>query len=219
MHNSELESLLREYSDLTEKEDVLIKLKLENITRLASGCKSDEMLFANEITNEFCRIIQILKKQNESKIEAIDKEYSEDFVKPQRHQFISAQQDRKRYSFAWEIQGDFYDFFRDTEKYPASYEAVMCTPVAERKGMVCLTLMDYISRIKAFAKYDLEKMCPPQAIPESLDQRFVFVYDNIEELIARFDASADNDIDKKRKLNMRSALRKLNDFKYGRRTK
>lgn len=219
MSNSELEALLREYSDLTENEDILIKLKLENIARLVSNCNGSEMLFANEITNEFCRIIHLLQKQNKFKIDAIDKEYSEDFVRPQCHQFVSAQQDKKRYSFAWELQGDFYDFFRDTEKYPASYEAVMCTPVAERKGIVCLTLMDYISRIKSFAKYDLEKMCPPQAIPQNLDDRFVFIYDNIESIIAGYDASSDDETDKKRRMNMRSALRKLNDFKYGRRTK
>ena len=219
MNTHELDELIREYSGSTAKEDIIIKLRLEGIRNIIANCGDDEMIFANEITTEFCRLIRLIQDNRRAEVSAVERALNENLAVNMKQSFMTLAIDKKSYEYAWEIQEDFYDFFRDREKYPAGYIAVLNTPVSERKGIVCLTLMDYISRIKSFAKYDLSEMYPVNAIPNNLDDRFVFIYDNIESIIASYDASSDDETDKKRRMNMRSALRKLNDFKYGRRTK
>lgn len=219
MNTRELDELIREYSNSTAKEDIIIKLKLEGIRSIIANCGDDEMIFANEITAEFCRLIRMLQDNKRAEVASVERALTDRFQVNNQHSFMTLAIDRKSYEYGWEVQEAFYDFFRDKEKYPAGYLRVLNTPVSERKGIVCLTLMDYISRIKSFAKYDLAEMYPLNAIPNNLDDRFVFIYDNIESIIASYDASSDDETDKKRRMNMRSALRKLNDFKYGRRTK
>jgi hypothetical protein len=219
MNTRELDDLIREYSNSTAKEDIIIKLRLEGIRNIIANCGDDEMIFANEITTEFCRLIRMLQDNKRAEVSAVERALNENLSLNKNQSFMTLAIDRKSYEYGWEVQEAFYDFFRDKEQYPAGYLQVLNTPVSERKGIVCLTLMDYISRIKSFAKYDLEEMYPLNAIPNNLDDRFVFIYDNIESIIASYDASSDDETDKKRRMNMRSALRKLNDFKYGRRTK
>ena len=66
MQNWDLAELIRKYSNSIVSQDVLIAQKLKGISELASKCKGDEYVFANEIIAEFCRVINFIEKQNEN---------------------------------------------------------------------------------------------------------------------------------------------------------
>mgnify|MGYP003295227188 CR=1 FL=1 len=95
----------------------------------------------------------------------------------------------------------------------------------ERRQKVNLTMWDYCNRIKTFSNKYLFEIYSAESIPliihgdnaeefESFEP-IVFVYNNLELIIAKIKTTDENGEVVKRRLNIRSALRKLNEFKQG----
>jgi hypothetical protein len=84
-------------------------------------------------------------------------------------------------------------------------------------------MWDYCNRIKTFAKKYLYEIYPEESIPrvihgEDADdyetyEPIVFVYNNLELILAKMKTTNENGETVKQRLNIRSALRKLNEFK------
>jgi hypothetical protein len=84
-------------------------------------------------------------------------------------------------------------------------------------------MWDYCNRIKTFAKKYLYEIYPEDSIPrvihgEDADdyetfEPIVFVYNNLELILAKMKTTNENGETIKHRLNIRSALRKLNEFK------
>ena len=92
---------------------------------------------------------------------------------------------------------DFYDYFIKTKTES--------------------TMKDYVARIKTFAysgRY-LDELLESGAIGFSTinDDPVLFTYKNIEIILARFNTKNTNGTSIKQRLNIRSALRMLNEFK------
>ena len=87
-------------------------------------------------------------------------------------------------------------------------------------------MLDYCNRIKTFAKRYLHEMYPEDSIPrvihgEDADEYetyepIVFIYENLEHILAKIKTTDENGETVKQRLNIRSALRKLNEFKQER---
>lgn len=119
------------------------------------------------------------------------------------------------------LLGAFYNHFKDRNHI--KYEEIKGYDFKddkEKKKLTNPTLIDYISRIKLFAKVYLPEMIDAEKIVrggDDSDDDVIFIYDNIEYIIPRFDVKVTNDNGKtvtdKKRLNIRSALNKLKTFK------
>ena len=95
----------------------------------------------------------------------------------------------------------------------------------ERRQKVNLTMWDYCNRIKTFSNKYLFEIYPAESIPyvihsDNADdfqtfEPIVFIYNNLELIIAKMKTTDENGKVVKQRLNIRSALRKLNEFKQG----
>ena len=61
--NRDLERLMDQYKTAKAGADRLIKSKLQHIAELFEECDPREMVFANEICVEFCRLFQLLEQK------------------------------------------------------------------------------------------------------------------------------------------------------------
>lgn len=75
-----------------------------------------------------------------------------------------------------------------------------------------LTLTDYVNRIKTFSKLYLGEIYPDVAT-KNLPDAVLFTYDNLDYIIEHFKIT-ENEKPIKQRMNIRSALKKLNEFKY-----
>ena len=92
-----------------------------------------------------------------------------------------------------------------------------------RRALVNLTMIDYCNRIKTFAKKYLYEIYPEDSIPRIIHNEYdddyetyepiVFTYNNLELILAKMKTTNENGETVKQRLNIRSALRKLNEFK------
>ena len=209
MYHRELEQLIQEYRHAETGEDTLILRKLEAIRALCGDCKGDEMIFASEITGEFCRVIHLLREKQEKAVPVPP-------VPPQTSGWIGQTREQAvPYRHGQELLAAFYDHFKDENEL--NYADVRNYPFrdeAEKKQKVNSTLMDYVARINTFAnKYLCELFGMEEIYAAGAFDDILFTYQHLELIIARFNTkNADGETVKKR-LNIRSALRKLNEFK------
>ncbi len=196
MYSYELSRLIEEYENATSKEDIIIKMKLDNILSIHKQCEQDESVFVNEITNEFCRLIAILKEQHQKELANIastqnNLSYT---VKSEQQNFISYRTDEMPYCSDEALMYAFYEHFKDK--------------------MVEVTLRDYMARIYTFTNRYLFDIPHVKELwekePQGLEP-IMFTYKHLEFILARFDTKGENA--SKQKVNLRSALRKLNQFK------
>ena len=219
-------NLLSEYKEATTRENKLIKHRLDSIVALYDACEVKEREFADEITLEFSRIIALLKNQHRKEMLELTVKYEEMQLGKANNQFMSASHfnEDSGYECDYEVLGDFYDYFKGD--YPLYYWQISNYEFKdneERKRLVNLTIWDYVNRIKTFANKYLKEIYPDDVIPwimhDEVGEPFetfepiVFIYNNLELIIAKFKTTTDDGETVKQRLNIRSALRKLNDFK------
>ena len=220
--------LLDEYKNATSRDEKIIKHSLDSIVSLYDACELKERDFADRITLEFSIIITLLKNQHKKAMLEVLQKY-EDLKKQCENQQsacspIVKSENESSFEYDYEVLGAFYDYFKGDA--PLSYweiEGYKFNSNDERKKLVNLTIFDYVNRIKTFANKYLHEIYPDDVIPrvihpDSFDafdtfEPIVFIYNNLELIIAKFKTTNNNGDTIKQRLNIRSALRKLNDFK------
>ncbi len=193
---SELENLINEYKNAQSREDRLIKRRVDAIAACYAECNLDEREFADEIIVEFCRLISLLKEQHAKEKENIIAEYEEIYSipEPASSNYIAFREEPSHYQKSSDLLDDFYNHFRE-EKTES-------------------TLKDYVARIYTFANRYLHELFSSEEIANSNSpDDIIFIYNNLEIIIARFNTKDENGKPAKQRVNIRSALRKLNDFK------
>ena len=226
----DFDNLLREYAEPVTREDKLIKHKLDSIVALYDNCGVEEKQFADEITLEFSRIIALLKNQHRQELMELSQQYQEFGG---RSENLSAsyiplhrQAGDDVYEYDYEVLNDFYDHFKREGDDQLSYwqiEGYEFQNEEHRRALVNLTMFDYCNRIKTFAKKYLYEIYPEDSIPRIIHGEYaddyetyepiVFTYNNLELILAKMKTTNENGETVKQRLNIRSALRKLNEFK------
>ena len=186
MHSAELNKLLEEFND-----DVYMKIKIENIISLCSSRNPDEARFANELSVEFCRLIDLIKERYENEITFMSYEYDTKLneLESNTSKFMACKKEKRPFENSIILEDVFFRYFIE-------------------QGYSELTVKDYFARVKTYSKKYLNEIYSEKEVPTNPDERILFVYDNIEFIIAKFDVK-----EEKQRFNIRSALRKLNDFK------
>lgn len=211
MYPAELERLIQEYQLAATGEDTLILRKLEAIRALCGDCQGEEMIFAGEITGEFCRVIRLLQAKQEKAADV-------PAVAPPTHTigWMAGPVERPMpYRHGQELLAAFYDYFKAEHQIP--YAEIRDYPFQdedEKKQKVNSTMLDYVARINTFAnKYLCELFTREEIYAADTFDDILFTYQHLELIIARFNTKNDAGDTVKKRLNIRSALRKLNEFK------
>ena len=226
--HDEFESLLEEHSNAETREDKLIKHKLDSIVALYNNCTLEEREFVDEITCEFVRIIKLLKKQHEKEMENIGEKYDNLLAQQAFVQDISHKEQSKyisNYTSDMEVLSAFYEYFKGDDR-KLEYEKIGTCEFEneeDRKQKVNLTIFDYCNRIKTFASKYLYEIFPAEDVVNyvrcddgevrKIYGNIVFTYNNLEIILAKINTKNKDGKSVKQKVNMRSALRKLNKFK------
>ncbi len=222
-------NLLDEYKEPATREEKLIKHKLDYIVALFDSCDEGEGGFADEITLEFSRIIAILKNSHRQELMELTRRYHEAEEKGERSLSPSPSVSPTpciRYEYDRDVLSEFYDYFKREGEKQLSYwqiENYEFESEEERRSIVNLTMLDYCNRIKTFAKKYLHEIYPIDSIPRVIHdddaddyetyEPIVFIYNNIEVILAKMKTADESGKVVKQRLNIRSALRKLNEFK------
>ena len=231
---SDFANLLNEYKNPITREEKLIKHKLDSIVALYDNCSVEEREFADEITLEFSRIIALLKNSHRQEMLELTQECQE--LKNRQENASSTyiplhrQNQNDPYEYDYEVLNDFYDHFKREGDDQLSYwqiEGFCFKDDDHRRSVVNLTMYDYCNRIKTFAKKYLHEIYPEDSIPLVIHDEYadeyetyepiVFVYNNLELILAKMKTTDAKGVTVKQRLNIRSALRKLNEFKQERR--
>ena len=195
MYCSDFNALQQKYAAAKTRDDAEIKRSLGVIAKLFNMCDESEYYYAEVITRHFCRIIHTLEKKSPST----------------GTQAPAITQDQAAsYSTSADLMRDFYNHYKSPEQ--VDYNEVAAALEQGRKDLVNLTIKDYISRIYTFttAKY-LGKMFDPELLADF--DPVLFTYENIELILATFKTRNDQGEILRQNVNIRSALRKLNEFK------
>ena len=198
MYCSDFNALRQKYATAVTTEDRDIKRSLDVIAKLFSICDESEYYYAEVITRHFCRIIHTIERK---------KPHSTEKIPPADPKCPAP------YESADSLLRDFYNHYKKPEQ--VDYSSIPDALDQDRKDLVNLTIKDYISRICTFttAKY-LGKMVDPQILSET--DPILYTYDNIEWILAAFQTRNDRGEILRQNVNIRSALRKLNEFKQSR---
>jgi hypothetical protein len=226
----DFDNLLREYAEPVTREEKLIKHKLDSIVALYDSCSVEEREFADEITLEFSRIIALLKNQHRQELMELSEKYQGlgNMQENISTAFIPLHREAgdDTYEYDYEILNDFYDHFKRPGDDQLSYwqiEGYEFESEEHRRAIVNLTMIDYCNRIKTFSKKYLHEIYPEDSIPSIIHGEYaddyetyepiVFTYNNLEHILAKMKTTNENGETVKQRLNIRSALRKLNEFK------
>ena len=193
MYCSDFNNLQQKYANAKSPEDLDIKRSLDVIAKLFQMCDESENYYAEVITRHFCRIIRTIEKQ-----------------KPVPQAAPTPAAVPSRYQSDRELMRSFYNHYKKPEQ--VDYTEIAAALKQGRKDLVNPTIKDYVARIYTFTtpKY-LGKMFPSQAL-EGIDP-VLFTYENIERILATFKTRDSAGEIIKQNVNIRSALRKLNEFK------
>lgn len=226
MRSQELEVLLREYKNPSTKEDKLVLRKLEAVDALLRDCSSEEFVFANELTNEFCRLITLLREQNKKAAEAAQKQGEAVLPEGRLTGFVTLPDaDPRRQGIPFETADgllvDFYNTFRNEQKRKTEAEKRQYPEIHSLEELtlgdgVNSTVKDYVARIKTFTNRYMYELPRVEELWVSRTRRIdpvLFTYMYIELVLAEFDTKNEDRSVNKQKSNIQSALRKLNEFK------
>ena len=195
MHCHELELLLRKYTRAETKEDRYIKTTLENIAALSDLCDQEERYYSDMIIRHFCSVIDMLEKQH-TKALAVE-------TRP-----ISGE-DSVQFRDGYELVCAFYNHFKKPEEW--DYAEIRGALYESQNVRVNPTLKDYAARIQTFAGKYLGEMFRPQEVGDR--DPVLFTYENLELILATFKTRDEQGRIVRQRVNIRSALRKLNEFK------
>lgn len=199
----EFENLYQKYSNAVDSNDRLIRLKLNEISLCYSECLSEDRTFANEITKKFCEIIELLNKQYEKNVSNNNEKASDTFLVSGVNNYMAYTpafnqplEQQSQYKFSFELLNDFYAHLIESHKESTS--------------------RDYVARVKTFADRYLNTVPRIWEIyinQNEIKDTVLFTYKYLELILANFDTKNENGETNKQKNNIRSALRKFNEFK------
>lgn len=195
MYCSDFNNLQQKYADAKTQEDREIKRSLDVIAKLFNMCDESEYYYAEVITRHFCRIIHTIERKKRSfdaKTPSVSPAGATDYLS------------------AGDLMRDFYNHYKKPEQ--VDYRQIGSALESGRKELVNPTMKDYVARIYTFTtpKY-LGQMYDPQALSGA--DPVLFTYENIEKILATFKTRDDRGEILRQNVNIRSALRKLNEFK------
>lgn len=199
MVTKKFDDFFNEFQNSSSTIDRKIKVKLKEIIACHEECTLEEKEFTNEIIDKFCELIDLIEERNNDVHNDLAFEYSTFNGKPvgASENFLTVLDEKIKYTSPENLLDDFYDYFIKTKTES--------------------TMKDYVARIKTFAysgRY-LDELLESGAIGFSTinDDPVLFTYKNIEIILARFNTKNTNGTSIKQRLNIRSALRMLNEFK------
>lgn len=208
----ELGRLREQYAEASSKEALYVQKMIEDTVELLKLCDQNEYYYADMITRNLCRIIEITEKLHKKEMLEI-KESSVQVVPPAHHlhQWVGMTERRgKRFLNGEELLRAFYNYYKEPEQ--VDYTEISKALVNGQKKLVNPTMKDYVARIYTFSG--------PKYLGEMFDhQRWggmdpvIFTYENIELILATFQTRDENGEIVKQRVNIRSALRRLNEFK------
>ena len=221
--NYNLEGLIAEFKNAESREEQLLLRKLQVIKAHLADCGKDEFIFADEIVNEFCRVIYIMKEQEEKAASDAEKKLETLTNSANNSNFlgaVNAPDNYRRYDSSEALLIDFYNAFRNEQKRKNETEKVEY-PAIERlsdltEQAVNSTVKDYVARINTFARrymFDLPRTMELWYGQTRKIDPITFTFYNIELVLAEFDTKNEDGSINKQKSNIQSALRKLNEFK------
>lgn len=193
---TEFENLRRKYENPKTAEEKILKMKLDEINKYYNECSPEESLFADEIIRAFCNFIEKLEEAHmiecnilQTRIEELDTGIDDKVLEPIPYEKGDA------------LLLDFYRYFAQAHKHS--------------------TINDYTARIKTFTNRYINtiprvwEMYKRESLEKDIDS-ILFTYKNLELIIASFDTKNEKGETDKQKNNIRSALKKLNEFKRAR---
>lgn len=207
----ELDALITKSADATTKKDDLFLMELRSIAAILDKCGADE-IYSGEITRRFCHLLSELKAEADIPWAP---EYEQD------HRFVTAERQQLPDCNGEKLLCRFYNRFRNEKKGESAeqpqYPAI--EQLSDLKYMEFnITLKDYVARIRTFAnRYlweipNVRKMWDEECQIVYGDE-ILFTYKHIEYFLAAFNTKQENGEPDKQKVNIRSALRRLNQFK------
>lgn len=226
IYYADFSDLLREYREPKTNEDKIIKAKLNTIVDIIENCIEGEGLFADEITLNFSHIIALIKNLYQKSIIELTQKCENLQARSGRSQLAYMPQAQgiteSQFEYDYEVLDSFYNHFAKEGQLPYwQIETFQFENDEQRKKLVNLTLWDYCNRIKTFANKYLFEIYPENIIPKIIHgedadeyesyEPVVFIYNNLEMILAKFKVGEGKG--SKQRLNIRSALRKLNEFK------
>lgn len=202
MYCSDFQQLQQKYANAKTPEELDIKRSLDVIAKLFNMCDESEYYYAEVITRHFCRIVHTIEKQKPASA-AQTASVTTAAAAP-----VAAA--ASRYPSDRALMQAFYNHYKKPEH--VDYTEIGSALESGRKDLVHPTMKDYVSRIYTFTtpKY-LGKLFPPETL-EGKDP-VLFTYENIEWILAAFKTRDAQGEILKQNVNIRSALRKLNEFK------
>lgn len=197
MHCSDLELLLHKYAGAETKEDQYIQRTLKDIAELFELCDQSEYYYADLITRNFCRVIEMMEKRSAK-------------GRPAPCQTV---QEGLPFKDDLELVRAFYNYYK--EENQVDYLELRWASAEGRRELINPTMKDYVARIYTFSgpRY-LGQMVSPEELGGM--HPVLFTYKHIEKLLATFKTRDENGQIVRQRVNIRSALRKLNDFKQHR---
>ena len=195
----EFENLRRRYANPTTPEDKVVKMKLDEISKYYTECSPEESVFADEIIRAFCGIIDRLNMAHMLECHTLNQVIEN--IQADTVSYIGISNDIP-YQSGEALIADFKEYFKNTSHTES-------------------TINDYLARIKTFTNRYLNtiprvwEMYRREAGERKVDD-VLFTYRNLELIIASFDTKNDAGETDKQKNNIRSALKKLNQFKRSR---
>ncbi len=199
MITKKFDELFDKYKNSNYISERRIKLKLKEITACHEECTLEEQEFTNEIIDKFCELIALLEERNEEERQALIFKYDAlgTLSSGNVENFVASPNEHLRYSTGEELLTDFYNYFIKVKTES--------------------TMKDYVARVNTFAysgKYLYEMLESGTLGVKTFDcDPILFTYQNIELIIAKFNTKDENGNSIKQRLNIRSALRMLNEFK------
>lgn len=209
----ELGFLREKYADASSKEALYIKKMIDDTVELLKLCDQNEYYYADMITRNLCRIIEITEKLHIKEMREA-KESSAQIAQPAHrlHEWIGMKERcGEQFRNGEELLRAFYNHYKDPGQ--VDYLEIGSAIESGRRDLVNPTMKDYAARINTFSgpKY-LGEMFTPQQMG-GMDP-VLFTYENIELILATFKTRDDNGEIVKQRVNIRSALRRLNEFKH-----
>lgn len=216
----ELEDLIAQYQAATSKDDKLFVMELCAIADILANCGPDE-IYSKEIARKFTNLVRDLKYR-------VDIPWDPEslyYVEPENPQtacnnFLSYPREQPAYPDGEKLLCDFYNHFRNEKKKRMTDKApVQEYPKIEKlddlKTMqVNITLRDYVARVRTFTRLYLWDIPNAEKLRKQGNSDLIlFTYENLELFLAVFNTKQENGEPDKQKVNIRSALRKLNEFK------
>jgi hypothetical protein len=208
----ELGSLREKYADASSKEALYIKKMIEDTIEVLKLCDQNEYYYADMITRNLCRIIELTEKLHVKEMREVQENTVQiEQAEPRLYGWVSKPQLRDiQFQNGEALLRAFYNHYKEPEQ--VDYMEISRALEAGRKELVNPTMKDYAARINTFSgpKY-LGEMFTPQQMG-GMDP-VLFTYENIELILATFKTRDENGEIVKQRVNIRSALRRLNEFK------